>query len=158
MSVSLVPMTAEHYADFMARSRQDYANSNIKAGRWPAEGALERAHAQTREMLPQGQATPNHHFLDVHDAEGDAVGVLWFALNPGPGGPQAWIYEIAIAESRRGQGLGRATMLAFEQAARALGAQTLGLNVFAYNTAAESLYRSLGYLPVATQMSKPALA
>ena len=45
-------------------------------------------------------------------------------------------------------------MLVAEELARAGGAVTLGLNVFAHNVVARNLYASLGYREAAIQMRK----
>lgn len=154
-AVTLRAMDAASFAAFQAWSTPAYAASNVKSGRWTAAEAPARARAQVAQLLPQGLETPNHHFFDVLDTQGAAVGVLWFALNPELAGPQAWVYEILIEPPYRGQGLGRATMQAFEAEARRLGATSLGLNVFGYNETAQALYRSLGFQPTAIQMAKP---
>ena len=60
-----------------------------------------------------------------------------------------------IDEARRGEGLGRAAMLAAEQVAREAGWSALGLNVFGHNPRARGLYDSLGYEVAATTMAKP---
>ncbi|HEY9102676.1 GNAT family N-acetyltransferase [Chitinimonas sp.] len=153
-AVTLRAMDAASFAAFQAWSTPAYAASNIKSGRWTEAEAPAKAQAQVAQLLPQGRETPNHHFFDVIDTAGAAVGVLWFALNPGLAGAQAWVYEIMIQPQYRGQGLGRATMQAFEAEARNLGATSLGLNVFGYNEPALALYRSLGFLPTAIQMAK----
>lgn len=154
MSLQLIAMDAVRYAAFIAASTVSYAESNVKSGRWPASEALEKSQAQVNGLLPQGHATPNHYFFDAM-VDGQRVGVLWMALNPGPVGQQAWVYEIEVEAPQRGKGYGRAIMLAFEAEARRLGASSLGLNVFGYNEVASKLYQSLGFKPVSTQMSKP---
>ncbi|QDQ28389.1 GNAT family N-acetyltransferase [Chitinimonas arctica] len=155
MSISLRRMTASRYADFYRLSLDGYVASNIRSGRWDAADAPAKAAEQMAKLLPQGLATPEHHFFDVISDEGEAVGVVWFALNRHGAGKQAWLYDILIDEAHRGQGLGRAAMQAFEAEAIRLGAASLGLNVFAYNDAAAALYRSLGFQPTSQQMSKP---
>jgi hypothetical protein len=65
----------------------------------------------------------------------------------------AFLYDIELAPATRGRGLGRATMLAAEDAARELGADRIRLNVFGHNTAARRLYESLGYRPVVTMLA-----
>jgi GNAT superfamily N-acetyltransferase len=66
-----------------------------------------------------------------------------------------FIYDIEIDEEHQGRGLGRATMLAAEDLVRIAGLREIALNVFGWNSRAEALYRSLGYVTAATQMSKP---
>jgi ribosomal protein S18 acetylase RimI-like enzyme len=83
------------------------------------------------------------------------VGWLWLAL-PAPDRPAtAWIHGITVLPDHRGQGYGRAIMLAAESEVAARGISNLGLNVFATNTPAVHLYQSLGYTVTAQQMAKP---
>jgi GNAT superfamily N-acetyltransferase len=66
----------------------------------------------------------------------------------------SFVYDIEMDETQRGKGYGRATMLAGEVAARELGATTMGLNVFGFNTAAINLYTSLGCTVSSQNMMK----
>lgn len=153
--LTLQPMHAARFAEFSEASVLGYAEDNVKAGRWAEAGSVERSRADFTALLPQGLDTPNQYFFDAMNAAGEAVGILWMAIQPGPTGRQAWVYDIEVEASQRGKGYGRAIMLAFEAEARRLGASSLGLNVFGYNDVASKLYQSLGFKPVSTQMSKP---
>ena len=68
---------------------------------------------------------------------------------------EAFVYDIAIHEDRRGQGYGRAAMLACAERARELGAHSVGLHVFGRNTVARGLYTSLGFQEPDVTMSLP---
>jgi hypothetical protein len=50
----LVPMREEAFEEFLALSAKGYADDNIRSGRWPGAGALERAAAELAESLPNG--------------------------------------------------------------------------------------------------------
>jgi len=76
---------------------------------------------------------------------GAPVGSLWINVRDRGIGRAALVYDIEMDETQRGKGYGRATMLAGEGAAKELGATTMGLNVFGFNTTAINLYTSLGY-------------
>lgn len=65
--------------------------------------------------------------------------------------PQADIQTIAVVESARGNGLGRALMNALLSEARSRGASEVFLEVRADNPNAERLYRSLGFEQVAVR-------
>ena len=83
------------------------------------------------------------------------VGNLWLAPRADEGASEQWyVYNVEIDDAVRGRGLGRATMRAAEEYVRDQGGQSLGLNVFGYNTVARSLYESLGYRTLALQMRK----
>jgi len=64
-------------------------------------------------------------------------------------------YLPSIPPEQRGHGFGRQAMLLAEKLAGEHGATTIGLNVFAENVAARSLYASLNYEETALQMRKP---
>ncbi len=94
--------------------------------------------------------------LDVLDHAGAPVGYLWI----GPADWRRrragawWVWDVLVDEGRRGEGLGRATMLLAEEYATAHGARTLGLSVFGFNLAARRLYESLGYGTTSVKMAK----
>ena len=67
---------------------------------------------------------------------------------------QGFIFDISLEEAQRGKGYGKQTMLALEEFAKELGLQTIGLHVFANNTAAMKLYRGLGYEVTSQNMTK----
>jgi len=60
-------------------------------------------------------------------------------------GVEAYVLDIGVEPAVRGRGLGRATMLAAERAARDLDATVARLTVLAHNTRARRLYDSLDY-------------
>nr|WP_315382154.1 GNAT family acetyltransferase [uncultured Sphingomonas sp.] len=62
----------------------------------------------------------------------------------GEDGHRGWVYYLAVAESARGQGHGRALMAAAEAWLRARGCPKLQLMVRAGNDAAIGFYRALG--------------
>jgi ribosomal protein S18 acetylase RimI-like enzyme len=59
--------------------------------------------------------------------------------------PSAHLEAIVVAESARGTGLGRTLLDNAEQVARAAGAGSMTLHVFANNKRARSVYRGAGY-------------
>ncbi len=63
----------------------------------------------------------------------------------GLGRGEGYLFDIEVVASARGRGLGRAAVLAAEQAARERGADVLRLNVFAHNAPARRVYDGLGY-------------
>jgi ribosomal protein S18 acetylase RimI-like enzyme len=145
-------MSDDEYSAFAARSIDDFSADLAQADSLP----LEIVHRQTVELfanlLPQGRATPGHHFESVV-VDGRVVGQLWL----GPDSQQsdrAFVYDIQIDETDRGQGFGRDAMLAAENLARQDGLTAIGLSVFGFKTGALKLYGSLGYEVVATSMLK----
>lgn len=60
-------------------------------------------------------------------------------------GHRGWVYYVAVAPERRGEGLGRRLMREVEDRLTALGCPKLNLMVRAENTAVVGFYRALGY-------------
>ena len=83
----------------------------------------------------------------------------WGYVGPVPKGrrhPAArWFDQIAIVQERRGQGYGRALLLAVEDEIPVTGGHELRLNVFSRNRVAVALCRSGGYETTANPGSGP---
>ncbi len=150
----LVPMTEVEFSQFKINSIAGYADQNVRSGRWPSEGALQRSAAEYEKLLPQGLATPDHHIFAVHAPEGGVVGSLWLAAVDRAGARVAYVYDIHVHESFRKQGHARRAFEALEPVAQAMGLSTIALHVFAYNTPARALYESLGYATTSVNMQK----
>lgn len=149
-AIRLRPLREDEFETWRARSRERYAADMVaNAGMSPAAAAA-KAERDGATALPQGLATPGHHLFAIEDEAGAEVGSLWFAVSA----EHAWLYEIEIDETRRGEGLGRAAMEELERRVRALGHERIELNVFGGNTVARTLYRSLGYAETFVTMAK----
>ena len=59
--------------------------------------------------------------------------------------PRLNVHDLCVLQAHRGQGLGRALLLAVISAARGMGCSGVTLEVRADNEVAQSLYRSLGF-------------
>ncbi len=144
-------MSADRFAAWRQTCVREFADELAQAAALPVEQARERAEAQFAQALPDGVETAGMSLLVVHDGDGQEVGILW--TGPHPQRPDTgYVYDIEIVEHRRGEGLGRATMVAAERLMYDAGLRAVGLNVFGFNERARSLYESLGYGVVATQM------
>ena len=153
MTVTLRPLREEEFEAWGETSRREYAADMVANGGMTAEHAANKAERDFLMLLPEGLATPGH-WIFVVEADGRGVGRLWFAERLDGGRTTAFLYDIMIDEEQRGNGYGRAAMLAFEQEAVRRGLTHLSLNVFGGNDRARSLYRSLGYAENAVAMSK----
>ena len=151
----LAPMSDERFAAFRAASVAAYASEIAASGLLPEPQARRKADEDFASLLPDGVKTTGHHLLSALLPDGDAeVGILWWAETDGDGGSSAYIYDIEVAESQRGRGLGRRLLGAGHQDMRAAGASMVGLNVFGHNARARSLYDSAGYRTVAVAWSR----
>ena len=84
-------------------------------------------------------------FIDVaEDSDGDIAGVIMVSLREEllSHAPSAHLEAIVVSPNARGRGLGKRLMQHCEQRARAMGALSLTLHVFAKNERARALYAS----------------
>ncbi len=147
-------MTAVEFGRYLEPAIREYAHEKVISGDWEPHEALERSRADHARLLPDGLATPDHLLFTVRDEETEQpVGILWLALLTRGAKVEAYVYDIAVSEEVRGRGYGRATMLACLDAARKLGAESVGLHVFGHNAAARALYTSLGFEPTNIRMT-----
>jgi ribosomal protein S18 acetylase RimI-like enzyme len=153
VTAQLRPMRADEYQAFAERSRQGYIDGMVEHGGMLRPAAEAKADRDFALILPDGLETPGH-WIFVVEADGLAVGVVWFAERVTDGRTTAFLYDIHIDPEQQGRGHGRAAMLAFEQEASRRGLTHLSLNVFGGNERARGLYRSLGYRETSVQMSK----
>ena len=142
----LSPMAPADYAAYVRDAVAGYAEDNVAAGRWPAEGAQARSQADFDSLLPQGLATPDQHLFDLRAGDdGPVVGALWFGIEAARGPRSAFVYDLGIHAPWRRQGHATRAFAALEALVRSHGLTRIGLHVFGYNTEAQALYAKLGY-------------
>ncbi|MBL8306478.1 MAG: GNAT family N-acetyltransferase [Rubrivivax sp.] len=144
-STRLLAMREDFFPVFFEIAVANYAAENVLGGRWPAGDAPALAREETRRLLAQGLATPDHHLFELHAGPGDTpVGFLWLAQLPRGQEQAVFVFQIHVEPEHRRQGHARAALQAAEAWARQRGAASLALHVFAHNTGARALYDSLG--------------
>jgi GNAT superfamily N-acetyltransferase len=138
-------------ARWLGDTRRGYVEERVKAGD-SRQDAAANADRSLEQLVPRGSPAPGQLIGRlVH--EGEAVGFLW--IGPAGTDPQRWwVWDVVIEERLRGRGYGRRAVVLAEDLARSHGARTIGLNVFARNTPARTLYQSMGYEETAAQMRK----
>lgn len=75
----------------------------------------------------------------------DGIALLRFRPSVWTGEPEAHLQELYVVPGLRGRGIGRALLEATIEFARAAGATNLDLNTGETDTAARSLYESMGF-------------
>ena len=149
--VEFEPFDRGYLAEWLAHSKSEYIKERVAAGDTPDE-ARANAEASTQRTFPEGSPAPGQ-LAGWLVWDGQRIGELW--VGPFSSDPERWwVWDIRVDERFRGRGLGRQAMVLAEELARANGAVSIGLNVFAHNTKARSLYASLGYLENSIQMRK----
>jgi ribosomal protein S18 acetylase RimI-like enzyme len=149
------PMDEAAFAAWQAQEIPSFAQVKVEAGQWSEAEALECSRAEHASMLPQGVATPGHHFRELLAGEGGAVvGMLWFADQDEAGQAGTYVYGFEIDASARGQGLGAQALALLEAHARERGHAFLRLHVFADNATARRLYQRAGFAETNVWMRK----
>ncbi|KNY08153.1 hypothetical protein AKH00_06890 [Microbacterium sp. GCS4] len=137
-------MTPERFVGFAAHSESAFADDLVASGRYSAEAAATESHRQMTLELPEGVDSAGQLLFTAH-ADGEEVGILWLGERTRVGRPHAFVLDIEVAEGHRRRGHGREIMLAAEQEARRIGAESIGLHVFGFNAGAIAMYEGLGY-------------
>lgn len=142
--IDVSPMTAQRFVRFAAQSEEGFAHDLVESGRYTPEDAAAESHRQMVAELPDGLDTEGQKLFTA-SVDGVEVGILWFGMRERDGRPHAFILDIEVAADQRRKGYGREMMHAAEREARRLGADSIGLHVFGFNTGAVELYERLGY-------------
>ncbi|MFV8817708.1 GNAT family N-acetyltransferase [Haliea sp. E17] len=151
----LVPMREEEFNLFLLSSATAYADDNIKSGRWLPEGAHDRAISELRDLLPQGIDTPDNYLFEIlASPDGAAVGYIWCAIQDNHGQRSAFVYDVEIKPEFRRQGYATDAFISIQEHLAALGLESIGLHVFAFNEGAIALYKRLGFEVTGVNMQK----
>jgi ribosomal protein S18 acetylase RimI-like enzyme len=151
----LRPAADDEFEQWLPRTEAAYARQLAESGAMPAAAAAGKARLDTARRFSGGPGSPGQVLFRL--AAGDQpAGWLWLNVPAADGDPlMAWVNYAEVDPAYRGRGYGRAAMLLAGQEARARGMTSPGLNVHGLNTAALSLYGSLGYQVTTQQMRKP---
>jgi ribosomal protein S18 acetylase RimI-like enzyme len=93
----------------------------------------------------------------VARTSGGIAGTLTLAMFPAPTGVRAWIEDVVVDTSARGQGVGEALTTTALRHARAAGARTVDLTSRPSREAAGRLYERIGFTVRETRLYRYAL-
>lgn len=147
--IALRPLREDEYDAWDAAHRAEYGRGLVEHAGMPREQAEAKVERDVAHILPQGLATASTWIWAAED-DGRVVGTVFVGIRDGG----AWLYDITIVEGERGKGYGRAAMTALEDEVRALGHDTIALNVWGGNDIARGLYRSLGWAEESVHMRR----
>lgn len=103
--------------------------------------------ATGRAELAEMVEAPGTHLLVARSDAGRIVGTLTLVVFRIPTGLRAWIEDVVVDESARGQGIGEALTREALRIAGDVGARTVDLTSRPTREAANRLYRRLGFEP-----------
>jgi ribosomal protein S18 acetylase RimI-like enzyme len=153
MSVRLRPLREDEFGAWAQRHDAWYVHDLVRNGGMAEDAARRKAAADIEARFPVGLSSPDN-LVFVVEADGTAVGSVWFAPRDVDGERIAFLYALEIDEEHRGRGYGRDAMRLFEHEARSRGFAKARLNVFGGNDPARALYRSLAYAELSVWMGK----
>ena len=152
-SIGLRPMTHSEFDEWREIAIAHHASQTSRATGQTLEASLEQASALLPRVLVAGLDTEGMNFFVVVDDAGMAVGWLWLGLWPDDL-DTGFVWDIIVDEAHRGNGYGRAAMVAAERFFAAQGKLRMGLQISGGNDLARHLYESMGYHDIMTTMSK----
>jgi ribosomal protein S18 acetylase RimI-like enzyme len=153
--MQLRKMTGEEFAVFSAKEIEEHARDIAFRDSISLNRAREVVKEQFAGLLPEGLDTRGHDFYTALKDQ-DVVGRLWLRDQiESEIDRRVVIMKIEIDEPFRGRGLGRELMQQVEALTFERNGWAVDLYVFGPNEVARSLYDSMGYQVLGTQMRKP---
>jgi ribosomal protein S18 acetylase RimI-like enzyme len=152
-TIQLHPMTELEYRAYLDYAVGEYAREKVAAGNWLVAGAQEKAAKSFASELPQGLGTEDNHLFTMRNEGGEAVGFLWYRIDPLKP-DTAFVFDFEVSAPFRRRGYATAALQALDAHARAHGVRHLELHVFGSNVAARYLYSKAGFHETNVQMAK----
>ena len=104
-------MTALTFEGFKKDSQANYASELARVEDIPLEEALSSTSEQFQKLAPNGTETVGQSFFDVFETQSnELIGFLWLGFQNRFGRKVASINDIAIHETYRGRGFGKALL------------------------------------------------
>lgn len=139
--VKLEPIEQEDFERFLESEIRGYAQDHVRNGNWPEEGALERSRKEFASLLPDGMHSKDQYLWSIIDGGNNRIGTLWIQIKEN----RAFINDFVIDVSFRGRGFGKEALTAMDEKLKSMNVDSVALHVFGDNTAAQALYRKMGF-------------
>lgn len=145
--LKMIPMTTSDFERFVDTSSADYVEQCRLTGLPSLATSQPQARENVDALLPQGLATPGHYLMLLQEEEsGASVGEIWFGEVEEDGRTSAFLYDLTIDAAYRRRGFGGLALELLLEELRLRDLDSLSLNVFAHNAAAQALYRKAGFV------------
>jgi ribosomal protein S18 acetylase RimI-like enzyme len=112
------------------------------------------AELPTKDSLKGILTSENAHFFTGELDDGKIVAMLTIGTYNTPSGTKVWIEDVVVDESQRGKGFGEELMFFAIDYAKSLGAGSVSLTSRPSRTAANKLYRKIGFIQYETNVYK----
>ncbi|MEJ3405795.1 GNAT family N-acetyltransferase [Rathayibacter sp. YIM 133350] len=150
--LTLRPKSQEEIDAWLPVAMREYEESRMEAGD-SAEQADAASALSQAQFFPGGRLVEGHLLFTIV-VNGEDAGWLWLGPYQDSSAENWWIWDIRVFDEFQRRGIARLVLTRADGIAREHGARSLGLNVFAYNLPAITLYESLGYLTTSLHMAK----
>jgi len=153
--ISLRRMREEEFPAYSDCFIEDYSQEISKNYGYSIERAIELARQDLQSSFPNGYELNKHELLCIeHHVEGQSnmVGYLWHSINTNNN--STFIYDFFVADSMRGQGIGKQALEALENQLIEVGIQQIKLRVAYHNERALKLYQEVGFSITGLNMMK----
>jgi ribosomal protein S18 acetylase RimI-like enzyme len=131
-------VVADEVTDELVKAVQRLLPQLSRSARSPSD-------AEVAEIVESGATTLLLARDDQGDGEGDIVGMLTLVTFRLPTGLRAWVEDVVVDESQRGQGTGEALTRAAVELAASRGAVTVDLTSRPSRESANRLYQRVGF-------------
>jgi len=150
--ITLRPMKANEFSSYRDYFIVDYADEISANFGHSLEQSRLIASKELAEDLPQNVSTPHHYLLCIEQNENITIGYLWYKLYDD--GATAFILDFVVFKEFRGQGHGKAALVALEEQLAQSGTKQIKLRVAYKNERARQLYEKVGFNITGINMSK----
>lgn len=137
--MELIKMTKEQYAGYRSEFIDSLGIAYEKNCAMNRTNAVAAAESHLNDTLPNGLYTKDHD-LFMASQDGNIVGSVWVAWYRNLPISTAYIYDLRVISSKRGQGFGRVIINCVEQLAQELSMKQMLLHVFHSNQNAFRFY------------------
>lgn len=141
-NISLKKMTDEEFRLYFENKIERYSDVLSQNVHEEGEEPSYKALRQLKNLLPQGNETPNHYLFNIYKDD-HKIGFVWLKVEIEK--KSAFLYEIYIFEEHRAKGFGTEVMNHIEEWLKQKEVQYFKLNVFGNNAGARRLYEALGF-------------
>lgn len=113
--MKLIEMNQEEFDQWAPRSRNSYAQDKVRANGFTERESLEIAEKDFLRLLPDGLRSKDNFLFSMKNDANINVGYIWFSIRGSADNRKAFICDIIVEETYRGQGLGRKAMILVEE-------------------------------------------
>ena len=143
--LQLKKMNKEKFKEFSQLSQTRRKKWFVDSFDVSEEEAAVFAKKDFERILVDGFETKDNFTYSLIDKQGRDVGYLWHALRKEGNIQKSFICDILVKKESRGQGYGRKALELLEEEVKGMGLRKIGLHVYANNSVALGLYKSMGY-------------